>query len=130
MRTIQQQFASAVYDHILSYQNDHSETDQKKYGSMAIKLPFLVQRAGLAQALAFVNMKAESDSGEPYKDLLGHLSQIVVEEGQQPLLQASISADLPEYIYLTKRTLLALEWFNRFSQSILKVKQTDEVQGS
>ena len=124
MKTIRQKFASDVYARVSEYK-DKGENDQQKYRTMAMKLPFLVQKAGLVQALAFVKMKAESDP--IFKDLLRHLSQVVIKQGEndeneseEPILLASRTNDLREYILLTRRTMMALEWFKRYAQSVLK----------
>lgn len=117
MRTLQQQFAAEVYERICRV----PEADATKYGTMAMKLPVMVRSAGLVQALAFVEAKKE-------QALLDDLSQVVLEDNQS-LLERSRAADLSEYMYLTRRTLLALEWFKRYAQSVLKVEPTDDAEG-
>jgi len=139
MITVQQQYASAVYERIDAFKNENLESTGgedaiKRYGSMAIKLPYLVQKSGLVQALVFIQMKAFTDSGKPYRILLNDLAAVVMgEEDEQhqmnQFLEASRTSDVQDYIYLTHRTMLALEWFKRFSQSILKVEITDEGEG-
>jgi CRISPR-associated protein Cmr5 len=115
MRTIQQKYAAAVYDKVNAYQGDRD-----KYGAMALKLPILVRTAGLAQALAFV----ESRGKQPFNDLLEDLAQVVIGKNAKTFVAESRTNELPDYIYLTKQTLIALDWFKRFAQSIYKVKTT------
>lgn len=123
MNTREKRFAAAIYAQVDGYLSKPKD-DQKKYGSMALKLPILVRTAGLAQALAFV----ESRGNTPQKALLAHLSQVVNEgnEAAFDLVARSRSSDLGEYILLTEKVLLALTWYKRFAQSVLGVKSTDE----
>ena len=71
--------------------------------------------------MAFVHSRGQT----PHKDLLGHLAQVVARENAEILLRRSREAELPEYIYLTERTMLALKWYKRFAQSILEVEATE-----
>jgi CRISPR-associated protein Cmr5 len=89
---------------------------------MALKLPVLVRQAGLVQALAFVESRGKNSQ----KRLLDDLAVTVGENDKNQLLDRSREADLEEYMALTEKTLLALKWYKRFAQSILKVKPTDE----
>ena len=121
MNTLQQQFASSVYTQVQTYAEENNEKDSKKYGAMALRLPILVRTSGLVQALAFLEMKASGDSAKPpYQALLKDLSIVVMDEENISLLEASRTEDLQDYIYLTRRTLMALDWFRRFAQSVLK----------
>ncbi len=129
MNTLQQQFASSVYTQVQAYAKENSEKDSKKYGTMALRLPILVHTSGLVQALAFLDMKANSGTGKPpYQALLQDLSTIVMEKREGTLLEASRTEGLQDYIFLTRRTLIALDWFKRFAQSILKVEVTDNAE--
>lgn len=124
MKTLEQIYAGKIFPLVKAYESE-SEKDQKHYGGMAQKLPVLVRTAGLAQALAFVDAKASGVREKPYKALLGNLAQVVNESSTDDFLKNSREAELPEYMDLTRKTLLALTWFKRFSQSILKVEPTD-----
>lgn len=126
MRTNQQKYAEEVHKLISVYAQKYPQEDDSariKYGSMALKLPVLVKTAGLVQALAFVDMKSASEKS--YTDLLEHLAKVVGVKNKADLLKQSRTDDLQGYIHLTRQTLTALDWFKRFSQSILKVKPTD-----
>ena len=101
--------------------------ERKKYGAMALKLPVLVKTAGLVQALAFVEMKSESEDAN--NELLEHLAKAVGATNKADLLERSRTNDLQEYVQLTRQSLVALDWFKRFAQSILKVKTTDSGEG-
>ncbi|MGB3220396.1 MAG: type III-B CRISPR module-associated protein Cmr5 [Anaerolineae bacterium] len=121
MPNLEQQYAATIYKQISDYPGRFAEDspERKRYGSMAHMLPILVRQAGLAQALAFVQSRRK----EPYNKLLEHLTAAV---GETDLLAASRQAELSEYIYLTERVMLALRWYKRFAQSVLKVDMTDQ----
>ena len=123
MQTLEQIYAGKIYPLVKAYEKDDG---RKYYGGMAQKLPILVRNAGLAQALAFVDAKASGVREKPYKALLENLAQVVGEGNAEQYLRKSRDAELPEYMDLTRKTLLALTWFKRFSQSILKVDPTDD----
>jgi len=125
MRTLEQEFAGTIYSQVANYVSAHpneDDPDRKKYGAMANKLPILVCTAGLVQALAFVESRGEA----PHKDLLAHLAQVAGNASKDDFLAQSRQADLQGYIYLTRRTMLALKWYKRFAQSILKVEPGGE----
>lgn len=114
MNTLDQDFAGKVYDIVAGYRQ---HADRTKYGAMAQKLPILIRSAGLAQALAFVDSK-----GGINHQLLNDLAQVVAKTDKDDLLRMSRGVDsLQEYVFLTHKVQLALEWFYRFSQSVLDV---------
>ena len=121
MNTLEQKFARDIYTIVSAYgqQNPEDSKERKQYGSMAHRLPVLVHSAGLVQALAFVN-----DRGKPpHKELLDHLVQVLEDcDDVDMLLERSRSDDFKEYRYLTQRVSIALSWFKRFAQSVLKVE--------
>jgi len=135
-QTRDQRLATAVYSKVLAIQATynkhhtnqmHGDTSQSgstnpqldQYGSMAHRLPILIHKAGLAQALAFVEARGK----EPHKDLLNHLAQVILGEDHNgsELARKSRSSDLREYLLLTQNVLDGLLWFKRFAQSILGV---------
>lgn len=120
-KTLQQEYAAAVYEKVCAHEDKDYKT---KYGAMALKLPILIHTAGLAQALAFVQTRDK----EPFKLLLTDLAQVIGQENASALVENSRTAQLEEYVYLTKQTMTALEWFKRYAQSILKVKTTDDAE--
>lgn len=119
MKTIEQEFAEKVYEKVAAHKG---KADVNQYGSMAHKLPILVQTAGLAEALAFVESRGKSSD----KTLLEDLAQVVCNKSMKDFGEDSRSADLQAYIYLTRRTMLALKWFKRFAQSVLGIDNTEE----
>jgi CRISPR-associated protein Cmr5 len=120
---LEKEFASKIYNQVFAVKD---LPDHKKYGSMAYALPILVRTAGLAQALAFVTTRGKNKENNPYDRLLDHLAEVVGEPNRGSLLKKSREAGLQEYMYLTRRTMLALKWYKRFAESVLEVTSTDQ----
>jgi CRISPR-associated protein Cmr5 len=119
---LEKQYAAKIYDQVFAVKD---LPDHKKYGSMAYTLPILVRTAGLAQALAFVTTRGKNKENNPYDRLLDHLAEVVGEPNRGSLLKKSREADLQNYMYLTRRTMLALKWYKRFAESVLEIAPTD-----
>lgn len=125
MNTTSQQFAQIAHRQVTAVAQQHKKgsKERQKYGSMSHKLPILIRKSGLAQALAFVQAKA---SKEPiYTQLLDDLAEAV----QWPdansgtlLVTKSREEQLDGYILLTRRATAALVWYKRFAESILNIE--------
>lgn len=122
MRTRDQQYAAAIFQQIDRDIEPQPRSHQKKYGSMAHKLPVLIRTAGLAQGLAFV----ESRGAEEHKLLLDHIAQVVGLTDRSKLAESCRTVELADYMHLTRKVLEALAWYKRFAQSVLKVESSDE----
>jgi len=124
MHTLQQEYAQKVYEKVASFGNRHAKDspERKQYGAMAHKFPVLVRQAGLIQALAFVHTRGR----EAHKTLLEDLAQIVANQSADEFVRQCREADLTTYMWLTRQTLSALEWFKRFAQSMLEVDPGEE----
>jgi len=121
MDTQQQRMAVTAYKLIQTV----GEADRRKYGTMAHKLPMLIRRSGLAQALAFVDARGEKGQ----LDLLNHVAQTVEladVKTREQLVQRSREADLATYLLLTRRVLAALVWYKRFTESVLKIRAEED----
>jgi len=126
MKTIEQELAKQVYDRVDAFAQAYPIKDcpeRKKYGGLAHKLPILVRTSGLAEALAFAQSRKKDEFREK---MLDDLAQALGSQDRKALADASREADMQEYVYLTRRTMLALKWFKRFAQSVLEVEATDE----
>ncbi|MBI5962258.1 MAG: type III-B CRISPR module-associated protein Cmr5 [Chloroflexi bacterium] len=126
METLEQQILTKIYSKVENFAKHNPGDDnveRKLYGGLAYRLPILIRSAGLAQALAFADARAESQPS--IKQLLEDLSQIVVEDHKTIFLDKSRNSNNLEYIRLTRKSILALSWFKRFAQSILKVEPTE-----
>lgn len=128
MQTRDQKYALIAYERAVNVKNA-KDIDDKSYGSMAHALPIMIRRAGLAQALSFVEAKAKADekNGKRPKTLQTLLDDLQATLGrQEPLAQAARKAELPEYMLLTRQVMDALLWYKRFAQSMLGVDSSDE----
>lgn len=125
MQTRNQTIAADVFNRVKYLENNPKK---KQYGSMAHKLPILIQTAGLVQGLSFVQAKSTSNSGRILETLLNDLAQTLEFTDGNALVSASRNAELSKYMYLTKRCLAALLWYKRFAQSVLGVEagESDE----
>jgi CRISPR-associated protein Cmr5 len=121
-----QKFAKDVFERVSAFkqQNEQSPKKVKQYGSMSHKLPVMIRKAGLAQALAFVEAKGKKR--EAYRLLLADLEQSLALQGGKRLVAQSREVNLDEYMFLTQNALAALLWFKRYAQSVLDVETTDE----
>jgi CRISPR-associated protein Cmr5 len=129
MQTRNQKLAAQVFRQIEELQRDYPEEKQRKrYGAMAHKLPVLIRTAGLAQALGFVEAKAQSQSGAMNGRLLDDLSRTIGVADRQTLLRQSREARISEYLHLTQKTLASLLWYKRFAQSVLGVEPGTETE--
>jgi len=116
MKTIEQEFAEKAYEKTEAYGNGHPKgsAERDKYVGMAQTLPILVRTAGLAEALAFAESRKEN------KDFLEHLASALDYPSRAELLKESREAQMQNYVFLTRRVMMALKWFKRFSQSVLE----------
>jgi CRISPR-associated protein Cmr5 len=128
--TREQTYAKEVFERIEPFIEKDRAT-QKKYGSLAHKLPVLIRTAGLAQSLAFVKAR-NKEEGAPQRQLLRDLESVLrktsVLASEQTLVECSRLAGFDEYMRLTESALEALLWFKRFAQSELKVEPGDEAE--
>ena len=120
MHTLQQEYAQKAYEAVESFGERHvkDSSERTQYGAMAHKLPVLVRQAGLIQALMFVFTRGK----KPHNALLEDLAQVVAGQSAEEFIRQCREADLANYMWLTRQTLNALEWFKRFAQSVLDVE--------
>lgn len=125
MQTLSQKYAKSVYDQVTDFGKKNPEKSQprKEYGSMAHKLPILVRQAGLIQAIVFVETRGKKS----HKQLLDDLATTLGKANGETLRKECQEATLSDYIWLTRNTLVALEWYKRFAESVLNVKVGEEV---
>jgi CRISPR-associated protein Cmr5 len=124
MQTRDQQLAAQIFEKVCKVA-EFSDSDRKKYGSMAHKLPVLIRTAGLVQALAFVDARGE----KAQHTLLDHVAQVIGFNERRELLDKSRTAALNEYMHLSQQVMNALLWYKRFAQSVLGVEQGAEAEG-
>ncbi len=93
-----------------------SAPHQNAYAGYAVELPSLIRNNGLAQTLAFLEHKAQSDDtarATGARDLREDVCEV--------LRGAANPADLGAFDYLiaTRRALEASEYFKRYAESVL-----------
>jgi CRISPR-associated protein Cmr5 len=126
MPTRDQQYATLAFEKVNAFQTATTdEAKQKKYGSMAHKLPVLIRTAGLSQSLAFLDARGS----EEQQQLLQHLAETIGATNSATLLSRVRAAELGEYMRLTHDAQTALLWFKRFAQSVLKVESGEQDKG-
>ena len=113
MKTRDQEYAISAYERVSIVSKNEKET----YGAMAHRLPILIRKAGLAQALSFVEAKATDKPA--YGSLLADLKATV--RRNENLATLARSVELEDYMLLTKQVMDALLWYKRFAQSILGI---------
>lgn len=129
MITLEQELAAAVYRKVDEFGRHHEEntTERRQYGAMAHKLPVLIRTSGLAEALAFAQSRGSGKTG--HQQLLKDLGAVIFpDEKNADICVRSREAEMQSYMYLTRRSLLALKWFKRFAESVLEVGATEEGQ--
>ncbi len=129
MNTLKQDYAGLVYQKIITYKGNHPEksSDRKEYSSMAFRLPVLVKKVGLVQAIAFLLDQKK----DPHQQLLTDFTKVVMGEEGTPhaFLERVCHAGYKDYQLLTTKSSLALGWFKRYAQSVLKYRPgSDEIE--
>jgi len=124
MKTLSQEYATSAYKQVSAFGNKYKEgnPERKQYGAMAHKLPVLVRQAGLIQALVFVETRGK----ESQRRLLEDLANTLGRADAKTFREECQKADLPDYMWLTRQTLAALEWYKRFAESVLNIKPGEE----
>lgn len=112
---------------------DENNKIRKTYGSLCHSFPVMVRTAGLCQAVAFSQAKAQADDERIKKAhaiLLQHVGKVLstVEPSvdQNGLLSAVRNANATTYMLYTRRLLSTWIYFKRFAESILKVKAGED----
>ncbi len=125
LKTRDQRYAAVIYEQVVRLEPEKKEEWVKDYGRLANNLPVLVKKAGLAQALSFVEAKSKDDIESRNKksggrQLLTHLQAAISEvSGEEiDLMNSSRTAPLSEYLWLTQQVMAALHWYKRFAQSV------------
>ena len=119
--TIDQKLAEAAFLCVETQRNlEGKRLDKKsynKYGSFALTLPSLIHTCGLAQAVAFAKIK------EKDHDVLADLAKVLtavepqIDGSAEKLIEISRTADVLEYMRLSRRALLAASWIKRWCQA-------------
>lgn len=120
-QTVEQERAKQAWDNIQSIQ-----ADKNKYGSLARRLPSLLQTNGLGQTLAFLRSKAKGKAAteSEHQTMYQHLSVWVMKKMGQPddkqkkmLMEWIIKQPSPIYRRATAEAMAFAQWLKRFAEA-------------
>jgi CRISPR-associated protein Cmr5 len=129
MPTLDQKRAALAWAHGDTVKQ-YDKAEQKKYASIVYSLPMLVRSAGLSQTLHFVQARGN----DTQKKFLDHLAkQLCRLDGgitnSETLLKRVREANLGEYLQFTQETLACANWYKRYVQGVLDIKQSEARDG-
>lgn len=115
-----------------SIQSVKSKKFPDKYGSLARKMPTLIQVNGLAQTLAY--LKAKGKENDPKKEhfvqAFDHLSGWIcnnrLKSGTGDLLARVLVMDSQTYRFVTNEALAFLQWLKRFAEAELGTEDENQ----
>lgn len=124
--------AATAYGHIKDFASANEERN-RRYGTLALKLPALIRTAGLCQALHFIHSRAKGEAEKPEMHLLGHLAAQLHRVDNtigdaNTLCDRARKANMREYLHLTREALATAQWYARLSKSILGVDETSDLE--
>lgn len=114
MQTRNQQYALDSYERVAAVAEEAPEF-QSKYRAMAHELPVLIHTAGLVQALTFIQSRGDSSLDR----LLDNVAHSLEMGTGADLIEQSRNLSLIPYMHLSMRTIDVLQWYKRFSQTLL-----------
>ena len=106
----QQRWSLAAHQRVIAKKGASNEAN---YNTHAMKMPSILQRAGLIQALVFLHSRTE---GTTYLDDLANVYGTTT----NALLERAKTADLAGYLALSRDIMDVAIWFRRFAQIELK----------
>ena len=101
---------------------------EKRYGTLARKLPSYLQGSGLGQTLAFLLSKAP-EKGEVnaerrlYLDLQERLEALAGKDEVKDAMPFLLDASQTEYRYYSGELLLSSQWLKRFAEAKLDAEE-------
>jgi CRISPR-associated protein Cmr5 len=117
--------AAFAWDKICHTKKNQSDNFHKKYGSLARKMPTLIQVNGLAQTLAFLKDKAKENDHQNL--MVKNLSEWICNRfnlGTGDLLSEHIlKMDSQHYRLITNESLAFLQWLKRFAEAELGTEE-------
>ncbi len=91
---------------------DDKKKERKELSGFAKRFPTLIHTCGLCQALAFAQAKDRDDYLDDIATVLERLSR-------DKLLAKARSAAVPEYMDLSRNTIMAASWLKRYAEALL-----------
>lgn len=127
MRNRDQNRAMNAYGKVEAVSKQHDQPFGKKYGSICLKFPAMIQYNGLCQAVAFHQAKAAKQ--EYSRLFLSDLAKVVYADDTkdlEALAGAARSLDSAPYQWLTRETMHCAVWFKRYAEAVLRVEPGEE----
>lgn len=117
-RDIDRQRADFAWQNIQEVTSKAS-SDKKEYGSLARKMPTLIQINGLAQTLAFLKAKGKGHHFQIYNHLSYWFCYRFNLNKENGLMNYIINLDSKTYRLATTEALAFLQWLKRFAEAEL-----------
>lgn len=114
MRTRKQEYAERAFDAVTRRQPGEYD-DSREYLAFARSFPTLLHTSGLAQACAFASAR-----GGHHVDVLKDTVAVVGNLGPEAFLERCRRSEVPEYMALYRKTLMAASWVKRYAEALLK----------
>jgi CRISPR-associated protein Cmr5 len=130
--TREQDRAAQAFEDI-SQESQRDAASQKRYATVMYQLIILIRTAGLLQALEFISAltnEHKRQAGERLLNALGkqmHRVNAHIND-MKTLKQTAKTAELQEYMLLTREMMATMVWYKRFVQSILKIDASEAMQ--
>jgi CRISPR-associated protein Cmr5 len=115
-RDLERQRADVAWQNIQAVK---TQSYEGKYGSLARKMPTLIQINGLAQTLAFLKSKGKEHHNEAFNHLSNWFCSRFNWNSDTDLLNQVIHMDSPIYRLATNEALAFLQWLKRFAEAEL-----------
>ena len=121
-----QRFANAVFPNV---QEVAASDRAAQYKTLSKKSGSLVRNSGLMQTLAFFKAKAQKDSEQHHRILYEHLEQELRQLNILPADNTGFfdyvrNSSVPEYMYITRETLLLMNWHKRLADTLISKEDT------
>lgn len=102
---------------------ESNERGRKRYGTLARKLPGMIQTSGLGQTLAFLFSKGSGEPNKPehllFTQLAGHLRENFSQFPAANPMQLVIDLSPTDYRSATREAFAVAEWLKRFAEGRL-----------
>ena len=111
------------------YPDDKNQKQQaelsKRYSTLVHQLPFMIRQNGLQQVLGFLKGKAANDNNCAETLLLNQLAELL-NIPHSSFWDQIMQCEIDQYMFYTQRCLAIINWYKRFSDSLLDTKQQSE----
>ena len=114
-------------------ESGRTEAERKRYATVMYQLIILVRTAGWLQASEFLLSLTNSEKRAAGERLLAALAQQMNRVNTdisdiESLRNKARTAELQEYMLLTREFMATIVWYKRFVQSILKIDASTAMQ--